>query len=348
MTVNASSDLVPPDSNAISGEVDFGELNVTGVLLKGWAKSATKSAESIQIVILSSDQPAAKLSLPQGSEPVPFEISVPASFFRTPLVIELKVLAECGATTANLPLTGSAANLAQIRVGSRQDLLRLVQSPTERLKDPNLLFYTSYHSLSRFPGDFAAHSAATCVMGYRLIEGLVVPSSAREKFWERVDYLLRAEPAVPRGLWLRWHTSTRLVAGYLAFHEKNTQKAAEYFDGIGDFAFELSYWPAALTNVLIGIFLAGWIHYERGEFAEAAQAWKRAEGVLRYGSAISQLPNFYAYGELTNAIKVAQECYIGCIQAENGGKSVEDARIVPAGYQLDIRHLPGLRHNLGL
>ena len=348
MPSNASGDLGLLASNAISGEVDFGELDVTGALLKGWVKSTTDSADPIEIIVFASDQPAARLSLRREDKAISFEISVPASFFRAPLFIEFVVLAECGATAARLPLTGSAAQLAQIQVGSRQDLLRLVQSPTERLQDPNLLFYISYHALSRLPGDFAAHSAATCVMGYRLIEGLVVPAAARDRFWERVEYLLQAKPAVPRGLWLRWHTSMRLVAGYLSFHEKNTQKAAEFFDGIGDFAFELAHWPAALTNVLIGVFLAGWMYYERGEFPEAAQAWKRAEGVLRYGGAISQLPNFYAYGELANAIRVAQECYIGWMQAENGGRPVEDQRIIPAGYQLDIHHLPGLRHNLGL
>ncbi len=263
--------------------------------------------------------------------------------------MDIAVFAVDGAGVRHpLAMTGSAAELAAVRVATRADFLKLVQSPTERLRNLNLLFYVSYFGFDRLSDDFAAQSAALCTMGYRLVDGLSVPEVARRKLWSGIEEVLHSKANVPRGLWLRWHTSVRLVAGYLAFRDKDTQKAAEYFNGIGEFAFDLAHWPAVLTNVLIGIFLAGWTLYERGDFAEAARAWRRAEGVLRYGGATVQLPNFYAYGELSNAIRVAQECYVGCLQAENHGKPVEDVRVIPAGYQLDIHHLPGLLYNLGL
>jgi hypothetical protein len=340
--------LVP---GVVSGEITSGELTLEGATLTGWVKLSAEAQHPVQIIIVSSGQVVGRVTLAEADPLVPqdFQVVVPESSFRPPLYVELSVYAADATTSgAELPMKGTAAELALARVGSRQDFLKLVQSPTERLKSANLLFYVSYHGVRRLLGDFAAQSAGTCVMGYRIIDGLVVPDAARKAFWDSVEQLLVAKPNVPRGLWLRWHTSVRLVAGYVAFREKDTERSASYFDGIGDFAFELAHWPAALTNILIGIFLAGWVRYERGEFVDANQSWRRAEGVLRYGAALSQLPNFYAYGEFANAIRVAQECYIGCQQAENGGAPVHDVRIIPSGYELDIRHLSGLRYNLGL
>jgi len=342
------------NNDIAQGEVTHGDLTVDGARLTGWVELLAEGRSPMQIVVAGSGAEASRLILPSSGpmERMTFEVTVDRKFFRHPLLIDLKVfVADATGSGSELPMTGTAGELTLVKVGSGSDLMRLVQSPIERLKNPNLLFYISYHAFDRFPNDFGPQAAMLCTMGYRLLEGMAVPDAAIQKFWDRVHNLLKVRPALPhapRGLWLRWHTSVRLVAGYLAFRNKDTVAAGNYFNGIGDFAFDLAHWPSSLTNVLIGIFLAGWMHYERGEFPEAAQTWRRAEGVLRYGGATALLTNFYAYGELGNAVKVAQETFVGLLQAENGGKPLNDPRLVPAGYEFDIRHLPGLRHNLGI
>jgi len=336
----------------LSGQIDQGELTIDGAILKGSVTLSSGSPRSIEISARASDDIVATFSLAIETigQPTQFSVSVPADLFPRPLRIALSVSATDSATgtSVGLPMTGPTAELRAINITSRQDFLRSVQSPTERLKNSSFLFYVSYFGLSRFADDFAARSAALCVMAYRIMEGVAVPQEGIDTFWAEVEKIIAERPNVPRGLWIRWHISVRLAAGYLAFRHKDTSRSATFFGGISEFAFELSHWPTATTNVLIGIFLAGWVRYQRGEFEAAAHEWRRADGVLRYGATLTNFSNFYAYGELENAIRVAQECYIGVMQAENGGKPVDDARIIPAGYQLDISHLPGLKYNLGL
>lgn len=345
------SDGIPTDP-LLAGQVESGELTSDGAQVRGWVTVSSGIPREVEISVRASGVVAQTktVTISEMGQPFKFQIAVSRKFFPPPLRIELAVTATdlSSATVVGLPMSGPAGDLQAIRIGSRQEFLQHVQSPSDRLKNSNLLFYISLFGLERFADDFAARSAAICVMAYRIMEGVSISPEVRKMFWQEIDTILSEDAKVPRGLWLRWHISVRLAAGYLAFRDKDTAKSASLFSGIGDFAFELSQWPSALTNVLIGIFLAGWVKYERKEYASAVQDWRRAEGVLRYGATIAQLTNSYAYGELANAIRVAQECYIGCRQAENGGTPISDPRIAPAGYELDIAHLPGPKYNLGL
>lgn len=333
------------------GEVSTGTMTREGARISGWARLLPGASGPVTVVVFANGAAIARLQgdAVDADGRFAFTQDLPVESFRPPLMIDFSVFAlDASGAGAQLPATGTAADLLRIQIGSRPDFLRAIQSPTERLRDPQILFYTSLHGLSRFRDDFAARSAAICTMGYRMNEGLEVPPAARQAFWEEVETLLGSTPDVPRGLWLRWHTSVRLIAGYAAYRQGSEALAAEHFSRVADFAFELNHWPTALTNVLIGIFLSGWTRYGRREWAEASREWRRAEGVLRLGASIAQFQNYYGFGELQNAVKVAQECFVGVQQAERQGAPINDTRLVMADYQVDVRHLPGVAFNLGV
>lgn len=338
-------------SGICSGEVEVGTMTYDGAQISGWVKLLPNAAGPVSVLLFANGAEIARVVGPElgPDERFRFEQNLPAEMFRPPLMVDFDIYAfDASGSGLQLPVTGTAADLKRIQIGSRPDFLRAIQSPTERLKDPQILFYTAMHGLSRFGDDFAARSAATCTMGYRMNEGLAVPDVARATFWAEVEALLQSKPDVPRGLWLRWHTSVRLVAGYAAYRQGDTALAAEHFSRVADFAFELSHWPTALTNVLIGIFLSGWARYERQLWSDAAKEWRRAEGVLRLGSSIAQFNNYYGFGELQNAVRVAQECFVGVLQAECEGKAINNGHFAPIDYQVDVRHLTGVAFNLGV
>lgn len=334
-----------------SGEVTAGTMTMLGALVSGWAELLPDASAPLEVLMFANGALVGRVIAHdlQPGERFSFHHELPAEMFGPPLMVDFTVYAvDASGAGCKLPVTGTAADLARLQIGSRPDFLKAIQSPIERLKDPQMLFYTALHGLSRFQDDFAARSAAICTMGYRMNEGIDAPSEARTLFWAEVGSLLQGRPNISRGLWLRWHTSVRLVAGYTAYRERKPEHASEHFARVADLAFELSHWPTALTNVLIGIFLSGWSLYERQLWEAAGTEWRKAEGVLRLGAAISQFQNYYAFGELANAVKVAQECFVGSMQAERQGAPIDDPRYVTVGYQVDVRHLAGVAFNLGV
>ena len=338
-------------SGLCSGEVTAGTMTMAGARVSGWAELLPDARAPLEVLMFANGAPVGRLIAAdlRVGERFAFDHDLPAAMFGPPLIVDFTVYAvDASGAGSKLPVSGTAAELGKLQIGSRPDFLKAIQSPVERLTDPQMLFYTALHGLARFQDDFAARSAAICTMGYRMNEGLDVPAQARNIFWAEVEALLHSKPNIPRGLWLRWHTSVRLVAGYTAYRERKPDLASEHFARVADFAFELSHWPTALTNVLIGIFLAGWSFYERQMWEAAAVEWRRAEGVLRLGAAISQFQNYYAFGELANAVKVAQECFVGSMQAEREGAAINDPRYVTVGYEVDVRHLTGVAFNLGV
>jgi hypothetical protein len=138
---------------------------------------------------------------------------------------------------------------------------------------------------------------------------------------------------------LRWHTSVRLIAGYLAFQNGKDEDALRHFTAILPFLGDLSYWPQSLTNLLLGLFLTGYFTFLAGDKEAAIEHWSRAPTVFRFGCSIAEFQNYYAYGEVGNALRVVQECYVAA-QVVKGGGPITNASLAPVGRSLDLRQLP--------
>ncbi len=268
-----------------------------------------------------------------------FSIALDIALIPPPLKTNFALYAYDGEAAMLLPVTSDRDRLSGLEVLSGQDFIRLIQSPSTRLADPHTLAYAAYHCVRRLPPDFALRAAALCVIGYRLLNHEVDDPALRRFFESESRQLLAETPKIPRGLFLRWHTSVRLIAGYLAFQAGRETAATEHFAVIPSFAADLTEWPQALTNVLLGLFITGYLRYRDGQRDAAIEEWSRGEGIFRFGSSIAEFQNFYAYGEVGNALRVVQECYIA-MQVVRGYGPISNPSLAPPGTDIDLRRLP--------
>jgi hypothetical protein len=265
-------------------------------------------------------------------------LSVGVDVIPPPLQPDFTVYAFDGHSTASI-LSIEQDKLSALNIATGSDFIRLIQSPSTRLPDPKTLAYAALHCMHRLPPDFAIRAAALCVIGYRLLNHEIDDPELQIMFEEESRTLLAETPAIQRGLFLRWHTSVRLIAGYLAFQAGRDEEALEHFAAIPPFVADLTYWPQALTNLLLGLFITGYLRYRAGEVEAAIIDWSRGEGLFRFGSSIAEFQNFYAYGEVGNALRVVQECYVA-IQVVRGGGPINNPSLAPSGMDMDLRRLP--------
>jgi hypothetical protein len=267
-------------------------------------------------------------------------LSVGIDMIPSPLRPDFTVYAFDGDAKASaLSIARDQDKLSALNIATGSDFIRLIQSPSTRLPDPKTLAYAALHCMHRLPPDFAIRAAALCVIGYRLLNHEIDDPELQIMFEEESRTLLAETPAIQRGLFLRWHTSVRLIAGYLAFQAGRDGEALEHFAAIPPFVAELTYWPQALTNLLLGLFITGYLRYRAGEVDAAIIDWSRGEGLFRFGSSIAEFQNFYAYGEVGNALRVVQECYVA-IQVVKGGGPINNPSLAPSGTDMDLRRLP--------
>ena len=239
-----------------------------------------------------------------------------------------------------LPVLKENDQLGKLQILTGHDFFRMVQTPSTRISDANVLVHLALHVLSRNRDNYVLGAAAACVLGYRLLDGNGEAQRQKDVILGEIDRLLGERPQLDRGLFLRWHTSLRLIAGYLAYQAGADAQAFDQFKDIGSFAIELKRWPQALTNILIGVVIAGYLLYERGDLPAAVERWQTVEDLLRYGASVAEFQNSYAYGELGNAVRVAQFAHIAALCALQGGV-LNDASLAPLGTRLDIREVPG-------
>ena len=102
------------------------------------------------------------------------------------------------------------------------------------------------------------------------------------------------------------------------------------FTAIVPFIADLSEWPQSLTNLLLGLFLTGYFNFLTGNKEAAIEHWSRAPEIFRYGCSIAEFQNYYAYGEVGNALRVVQECYVAA-QVVKGGGPITNVSLAPAG-----------------
>ena len=218
--------------------------------------------------------------------------------------------------------------------------MRLIQNFSTRITDKPTLVFTAVHAMKRFPNDYAVRAAALCTLGYRVLDHEVNDPEIVAFFDQEAIRLLEEQPAIARGLLLRWHTSVRLIAGYLSYQKGNREAAIVHFDNIAGWFLDLPKWPQALTNVLLGVYISGYLLMESGRRQEAVARWAQAEAILRFGSTFSEFMNYYAYGELENAVKVARDCHMARLVVQEGGP-LHNTTLAPDGIGLDPRTVPG-------
>ena len=343
-------------AEAFIGAVDATALTKNGASFRCWALTNPDRSEKVQLpaqfLFVARDQAvgafapnADRADLARKFGPSTLhcglDVDLDLELLPRPLLPRLDVYAYDGdQTVSQLRFTSANDHLAQVTIATGADFFRLIQTPSTRLKDSTTLVYASMHILRRFPDEFAIRAAAICVIGYRLLEGTVIDNEIAELFEGESTRLLKLTPDLARGLFLRWHTSLRLIAGYYSYRKGDKTSARRHFDAIPKFAVDLEYWPQALTNILLGVYISGFLAFEPEHADAAIERWESAEGILRHGAAVSQFKNYYAYGELVNAVQVARECRIAAMVARNGGP-LHDVSVAPDGLGLDPRTVPG-------
>ena len=340
--------------NGFIGSVDSAYLTLTGISLTGWAVSNPAEGRAAlpppEILVVSDnrviyaarpDQPRPDVARKHGDQAtiVGFSITLDIAVIPRPLKTNVILYAFDGEAATLLPTSREGNRLSSLDIATGHDFIRLIQSPSTRLPDPQTLAYAAYHCVRRLPPDFAIRAAALCVVGYRLLNHDLDDPALRQFFESESQELLAETPKIPRGLFLRWHTSVRLIAGYLAFQAGREAEAGEHFAVIPNFVTDLTEWPQALTNVLLGLFITGYLRYRAGQKDKAIQEWSRGEAIFRFGSSISEFQNFYAYGEVGNALRVVQECYVA-MQVVRGHGPITDPSLAPPGMDIDLRRLP--------
>ena len=337
------------------GSVESALLTLTGANLTGWAVShpirgrpvvppraflIVSEGKVIATVEPNRHRPDIAAEYGEAAAHSGFVLSVSIDMIPSPLRPDFTVYAFDGDSTAStLPIAKDQDKLNTLNIATGSDFIRLIQSPSTRLQDPKILAYAALHCMRRLPPDFAIRAAALCVIGYRLLNHEIDDPELQTMFEEESRALLADTPKIPRGLFLRWHTSVRLIAGYLAFQAGRDGEALEHFAAVSPFAPDLTYWPQALTNLLLGLFITGYLRYRAGQVDAAIADWSRGEGLFRFGSSIAEFQNFYAYGEVGNALRVVQECYVA-IQVVRAGGPINNPSLAPVGMDMDLRRLP--------
>jgi hypothetical protein len=352
--ITTEGKLVRVAQDCFIGAVDSAKLSKTGAFFACWAVTNANGQQAVppeaflvvsQGKVIFMERPNAErkdisAKLGEATKLSGLKLNIPLDLIPAPLLPDFEFYAFDGVETAT-KLSYFAPNdtLSQIRIQSGSDYMRLIQTPSTRLRDPETLVFASLHALKRSPNDYAIGCAALCVIGYRLLDKEVVDDEIRNAFDEHGKNFVEMRPAIPFGLYLRWHTSLRLILGYLAYQAGNLEAARIHFERIIDFTADIATWPQSLTNILLGVFISGYLSDQSGNTAQAIQTWGRAEGILRYGAGVAQFQNFYAYGELGNAVRVAQECYVAMTAAKEGGV-IRNVALAPEGRQIDLRQVP--------
>ena len=340
------------DPNYHIGAIDETATSFAGGWLAGWALEKARSRPAVGLIVMSSQ--GAVILTPNfsrndllhgfGPDAIPcgFRDDIPLHIIPPIFAPNMKYYAFNGDNIITpLPVTKMNDKLSQFQIATEGDFYRLVQTPSTRIRDTTTIVHLAFHALARSTDSYVLGAAAACVLGYRLLEREVLAQERREVIVAAIHRLLdeNAE-AIPRGLFLRWHTSLRLVAGYLAYQAGEDAEALAHFGNIVNYFLDLKRWPQALTNILIGISITGYLLYERGSVVKAIDTWSRAEDVLRYGASIAEFQNFYAYGELGNAVQVAQFAHTAALCARHGG-TLNDPSVAPPNTAIDIRMIVG-------
>jgi hypothetical protein len=335
------------------GSVDYGGLDLRGAEVRGWAVNAAKRMPAGAFAFLVGGElnayVAPNLARPDiaSGEGANCLLSgfkhfididdIPGRFV---LDVDVYALDEEAGMSSRLEKYPPGYHI-DLPIRNWQDFGRLIQVPSTRIQHVPTLVYASIHVSNRFKGDFVVRAGAACVIGYRLLEHSSFPPDVFDVFTESLSKLVEWRPDVSPGVFLRWHTSLRLLSGYFAIKNKDYDAAFTHFLEASSFSSSISLWPTSLTNILLGFLLSGYIALCRGNNDEAQKIWSGAEAAFREGCALAKFQNAYAYDELENAVHVAKECHVGRIIASTGGKILDPA-LGPVGRSIELRNISNL------
>ncbi len=297
-----------------TGSFDGSSFTPTGVLLSGWACDRAASSRVVEFIVVSGGEVVSTLPVngerPGDDHAYTFDGVVSFKEWNL-LVVNFSVLAVFSTgEIVKLPrLKGPYVPDVEIR--NALDFERLVQSPATRMPDMFHNVMLAYYALYKFPRDFAVCGGALCVIGYRLLEGAPpLPPVMTEVFNGHADRVRNWKEG-RQGLALRWLNSICLVEAYLAYQRNDDEVALQRFAEMISRHRDLQFWPSAATNILIAIFVSGFIKFTTNDLDSAERFWSMAEDVMRRGVMFALLNNAFAYSELVNAVNVARQCYIG-------------------------------------
>lgn len=339
--------------DAFDGAVDYGQLLAEGARVCGWAVKRSNGAacSTFEIVIANSRAQSetsnvkredVKLASPYEDQMCGFSSFLPLDALPKPLNIDINVYAvdEDNGIATLLPKHRPKYHL-DLPIKSASDFVRLIQTPSTRIENPITITMAAYHALDRLPRDFIVKSGALCVIGYRMLEGHDLPKKVSSAFWSHSEAALNEAPSLDRGVVFRWKGSIGLLRGYLALQQKNIDEAVNSFSSVYAMKDELQYWPTALTNVLLCIYMTAYLKYRRGEIDEAVNLWATAGDLFKFGCANAKFSNVYAYGEVRNALQVAEECHVCALVAKTAEGKIVNPALGPIGRAIRAEAIPG-------
>ena len=226
-----------------------------------------------------------------------------------------------GRRMAPLVLTDHAAfEWSKLRFTTRTAFLRDFQHPPTRVGHGLVQAHAAWRALLLARGDAGWWMAAAVVAIYRhLEEGHLTEASVRGVLadWDR------HVPAAPEGEALRWALSVHLAAGYQRLAWGEWEAAEASFAAGAGLAGGVAGWPAAVTNLAIASFMAGWLAWRRGDEALALGRLRLVPGMLRAGVAALEPWSWFHFEELRNAVGVAQLCFTLARRMELAGGGLD-------------------------
>jgi len=340
------------DKDAFSGSIDKGVLTLDGAQIGGWAVDNRSKLPAKQLAITIASQAKYFISpsvtrndiastLGHENRDSGFLHFVPIADIppKFDLRVEVFAIDEDKLVATRLPKFRKSYFI-DLPINGWVEFARFIQVPSTRISDPNTLVHAAAHILSRFPNDYVIRAGSLCVIGYRILDDVRVPADIEKLFYEHLRLLVESKPDISPGAFFRWHTSLRLVAGYVALKNKDIDDAIYHFQSIIEFSDQLDRWPSALTNLLLGVFFAGYLYLLKGDKDKAAKLWDSADATFKHGASIANFVNAYAYDELTNALNVVKECHVGKFFAQTG-HAIDDPSLGPVGRMIEFDRIPG-------
>ena len=322
-------------------------LTLEGASLTFWRSAGMVLAAATRFHVFSDDRLVATLVATagdadaNGADKTPIgSLQVALADLPRPYCLQLVVCVRLPQASALQPVQWvDGDTLHELAIRDDKGFSNLVQNPASRIKDETQILFASVHCLARFPNSFWISAGAVCVIGYRIIHGKCGDSRVEDVFRSHLDRTLAMRTDVPYGVRMRWIISMRLIGAYVALHASDRVAARVQLREIVSFATNLPEWPSSLTNIMLAQYGLGYLALLDADKAAAASHFRDSINLFRYGCLVAQFPNAYSFGELGNALKVAEASFIGHAVCRLGSP-IQDGNIAAVGTRVDPRMLP--------
>lgn len=335
------------------GAIDYGRLNIDGAEIRGWALDPRTNLPFKQVIIVnfehvepipeSSFRPDIKNSIGENAAYSGFQGHIPLNCIPQRFRLNPDVYGLSPDGLAFKVAKYHAQYEMDIDIREWEDYASKIQVPSTRIKNDELIAYASYHCFNRFNSDYVVKSGALCVIGYRLLSGDDKKIKQLANFFEDAIVEVADEvPNVSQGVYLRWHTSLRLLQGYYCLAKSDLEGAYKSFSEVRNHWHLLEKWPSAISNLLIAALFAGLIAKKIGRSELAKNEWSGAPELMLSAVGAAKTPNYYAFEEIINAVKIAREIKVGLLALP--ADSIENPEIGPPGRRIMLDEIGNLWH----